>query len=133
MKTETVSRTVYVALDGRRFNDKSECADYEAALNRARRIENVDKYANLDDDTIVSNAYKDLLDVIIKKPHKGSYYYYWAKENGDVIGIAFSITISGSDPVTMPIIWSGDYSRLNDNATNKTLSNAFSSAYGTSE
>ena len=38
MKTETVSRTVYVALDGRKFNDKSECVDYEAAINRASKF-----------------------------------------------------------------------------------------------
>lgn len=106
---------------------------YTENLGGLTAVAYVDKYGNLDDNTIVSNAYKDLLDVIIKKPHKGSYFYYWAKENGDVVGAAFSITISGSDPVTMPIMWSGDYSRLNDNATNKTLANAFSSAYGTSE
>lgn len=92
----------------------------------------VDKYGNLDDNTIVSNAYKDLLDVIIKKPHKGSYYYYWAKENGDVVGVAFSVT-AGGEVIRMPITWGGDYSHLNDNEANKQLFEAFSSTYGTSE
>lgn len=94
-----------------------------AGLEGVTYIENHDLS---NDDEFVKNAYLDMLNLIKEVPHQGMYSYTWAKENGENVGIAMFVGTSVGN-VAMPITWIGELSRLNDNATNKSYSQIWTS------
>lgn len=98
MKTETVSRTVYVALDGRKFNDKSECVDYEAAINRASKFKILK--AKLDAIECIENSYAPFgYSYIDDERYEYRWYRPKNQEEVDALNSFFNINIecNGSD------------------------------------
>jgi len=88
----------------------------------------VDDYNDIDDDIFVRNAFMDIIDITVEKPRKGVYSFNWAKENGEIVGHAFSMNIMGN--TSQNIEWNGDYSHLNDNSTFQTLFKSWSNTNG---
>lgn len=98
MKTETVSRTVYVALDGRKFNDKSECVDYEAAINRASKFKILK--AKVDAIECIENSYAPFgYSYIDDERYEYRWYRPKNQEEVDALNSFFNINIecNGSD------------------------------------
>ena len=55
MKTEIVQSEIYIAQDGKKFESKTECADYEASLKKASTFNSL--RANVDAIECIGNSY----------------------------------------------------------------------------
>lgn len=92
MKTEIISCPVYIALDGRRFNDKLECANYEIALNRASKF----KFLKTKVDAIecIENSYAPFgYSCIDDERYEYRWYRPKSQEEVDVLNDFFNIDI----------------------------------------
>lgn len=78
----------------------------------------IDDFKELDDKQMIDCAYIDMLSSAIEYPGEIFYSFFLATQDGDTVATGF-FTIYDEQLFGIPITWSGEYSRLNDNETNR--------------